>query len=587
MYPPSKGRSPKWSKVLVVGVLCLGIFFRVVNLDKKVFWVDEVATALRVSGYTLEEMVSDLVDGPVKTLPQIQKYQYPSPEKSLLDTATSLAAEDVHPPLFFSLLRFWVMLFGNSVTALRSLAALFSILMFPAIWWLCRELFTSDRPQNTPSKQLRNPLPTNRSTLIGWTAVALLATSPAQIVFAQESRQYTLWMLLILLASASLLRSLKTRSRHAWALYSLCILLGLYTHYLFALIVASHALYVLCTQQFKPTQNAIAYLLASAIAGIGYLPWLIFSQQFPTDTAQLDWAANPPGPISMSVQVAGVLSRSFVDLGAGTIDSSAAIFIVAPFLLLALSICLAALVSLVRQTPFRIWFFIATLGGVTAAVILGSYFILDTAIATTRFVLPIALSLQIAVAYLLVTGIQPTARAFRKSFFHQHLNQAVLWRSLTGLLLSIGIISATLRVNEALWWTQMPNFNQHIPEIAQTINQQPNALVIMDASKNAPFFDVVQPQSLLHSIDRNAQVNLQIVEEAVPDLTTAKSESIFLYLPINASGMQGSPESLQTQMADKYNVSLKPIIPGTFWRISSANATASATSHRDRSSPSP
>ena len=145
MYLPAKGRFSVWSRGLLVVVLCLGIFFRFVNLDKKVFWVDEVATAIRVSGYTLEEMNAALIDAPAQTLPQLQKYQYPNAEKTLGDTVVSLAAEDVHPPLFFSLLRLWVMTFGDSVTALRSLAAVFSVLMFPAIWWLCHELF-SDQP---------------------------------------------------------------------------------------------------------------------------------------------------------------------------------------------------------------------------------------------------------------------------------------------------------------------------------------------------------------------------------------------------------------------------------------------------------
>ena len=572
MYLFRQSRFSRWSKGLFIGILCLGIFFRFVNLDKKVFWVDEVATALRVSGYTMQEMAAELVDGPAQTPAQLQKYQYPSPEKNLADTAASLAAEDVHPPLFFSLLRGWVSLFGNSVVALRSLAACFSVLMFPAVWWLCKELFNPPLTRSTLAARsatngtARSTHRAAYSNPVGWVAVALLALSPAQVVYAQESRQYTLWMLIMLLAGASLLRSLRINRWQSWLLYSILMTLGLYTHYLFMLVIASHGLYVLCTERLKPTRKFISYLIATAITGAAYLPWILFSSRFSTDTTQLSWMDQPPKLLSMVVQIAGVLSRSFVDFGVGTISGSIATLVVAPLLLFSIAISLLAVIVLVRQTPFKTWFFVATFGGVTAAVVLGSYFVLDKAVATTRFVLPISLSLQLAVAYLLVTGIQRT-----QPYLGKYVSQPIVWRTLGGLLLSLGALSCALRLNAPVWWTQMPYLNQDIPAIAQSIDQQDNALVIVDASKNPLFFDMVQPQSLLHSlhpVSPNAQVQLQIVEKAVPDLKSASGQNTFIYLPIHISGMQGSPDTLKAEMAGRYGVSLEPVVPGVFWRVS-------------------
>ena len=539
---------------MLVGILCLGIFFRFVNLDTKVFWVDEVATALRVSGYTMEEMAAELIDGPAQTLPQLQRYQYPNPEKTLSDTATSLAAEDVHPPLFFWLLRLWVSLFGNSVAALRSLAAVFGVLMFPAVWWLCRELFTTEQ-NNQPSKLAL-------SNLIGWVAVALIAISPVQVVFAQESRQYTLWMLLILLASATLLRSLRKHRWYSWAIYGGLMTLGLYTHYLFALIIASHGLYVLCTERLRPTRNLLIYLLATALAGIGYLPWLLFKWRFPTDTSQLSWMDQPPNPISMAAQVTGILSRSFVDLGVATINGSLTTLIVVPLILLLVLVCLVAIVCLVRQTPFRTWFFVAALGGINAAVIVGSYFVLNKEIAASRFFLPLTLSLQLTVAYLLVAGIQQT-----KPLLARYFNQPILWRALGGALLSMGVVSCLLRLNAPLWWTQMPAFNEYIPAIAQSLSQEEDALVIMDSSRDVIFFNITQQQSLLHTVDPNLQMEMQLVKETIPNLTATTARNTFLYLPIDMAGMVESPEDLQAQMSERYSVTLEPVVPGTFWRV--------------------
>ena len=46
-----------WLRVLLITLLVLGIFFRLVNLDRKVYWYDEGFTSLRVGGYTIPEVV--------------------------------------------------------------------------------------------------------------------------------------------------------------------------------------------------------------------------------------------------------------------------------------------------------------------------------------------------------------------------------------------------------------------------------------------------------------------------------------------------------------------------------------------------
>ena len=53
-----------WRLNLVI-IVVLGLFFRFINLDKKVYWFDETYTSLRVSGFTQEEVVDNLYDGSV------------------------------------------------------------------------------------------------------------------------------------------------------------------------------------------------------------------------------------------------------------------------------------------------------------------------------------------------------------------------------------------------------------------------------------------------------------------------------------------------------------------------------------------
>ncbi len=329
--------------------------------------MDEVATAVRVSGFTLKEMMADVVDGPELSIAQLQKYQYPNAQRTTVDTVKSLITEDSqHPPLFFVMLRFWVIAFGNSLSSLRSLAAVFSVLILPAAFWLCRELFGS--------------------ALVGWVAVALLAVSPVQVVYAQEARQYSLWTLLIVLSSAVLLRTLRLakdyqmqssqkqssqkqpqkqfsqklgqrRQTLHWLAYGLLVTLGLYTHLLFSLIAVGHGLYVLCLEKFRPTRKLRAYLLTSVWVVLAYMPWIwvVFNAAFKADSdiEWVDWMDAPPSPMSMLIRVMGVLSRTFVDFGVSPMGSLQAKLAIAPPLLLAIGVRLVTLIQLIRQTLFR------------------------------------------------------------------------------------------------------------------------------------------------------------------------------------------------------------------------------------------
>ena len=108
----------KWLLLLATIILVLGIFFRVVNLDRKPIWGDESHTFSVISGYSESEVFDKLSTGRIVTVGDFLKYQYPNSEKNLGDTLRKLYT-DVHPPLYFLMARYWVELFGHSVAALR------------------------------------------------------------------------------------------------------------------------------------------------------------------------------------------------------------------------------------------------------------------------------------------------------------------------------------------------------------------------------------------------------------------------------------------------------------------------------------
>src|SRR4028119_73728 len=252
-----------WLGFLIIAVLVIGIFFRFANLDRKFYWLDETYTSLRVSGYTEAEIIKQISYQKITSPSDLQKYQQINSEKTLSDTVNSLATEDPqHPPLYYVLARQWAQWFGSSVAAMRSLAAVISLLVFPAIYWLAWELF--------------------ESSAVAWMAIAIFAISPYHIMCAQEARQYSLWTLTTILSSAALLRAMRPDANQnplalvfSWALYAGTATLGLYTHLLFACVAAAHAIYVAVIANWRDVKTFITYYVAGLIALTCFMPTLV------------------------------------------------------------------------------------------------------------------------------------------------------------------------------------------------------------------------------------------------------------------------------------------------------------------------
>lgn len=109
-----------WLRFLIIFVLTLGVFFRFVNLDIKVYWPDEVVTSVRISGYAMRELVRQVFDGHEVGIEDLQKYQRINDEKTVFNTIDGLATEEPQlPPLYFIMVRFWARWVGDSVTNIR------------------------------------------------------------------------------------------------------------------------------------------------------------------------------------------------------------------------------------------------------------------------------------------------------------------------------------------------------------------------------------------------------------------------------------------------------------------------------------
>ena len=110
-----RSNSQYWLKIVIIIVILWGFFFRVTNIDKKIYWHDEVYTSLRVAGYKGDEVVTTFFNGEITTAKDLLKFQILKPETPLIYTINSLIEHPEHPPLYYLLLRFWQDLFNSSI----------------------------------------------------------------------------------------------------------------------------------------------------------------------------------------------------------------------------------------------------------------------------------------------------------------------------------------------------------------------------------------------------------------------------------------------------------------------------------------
>lgn len=507
----------KWLRILIILVLVLGVFFRFANLGLKVYWEDEAFTSLRISGYTETELLQQVFDGHEIGVEDLHKYQQPNPEKSVIDTIKGLAVEEPqHTPLYFILVRLWVQLFGDSVAITRSLSAVISLLVFPSIYWLCRELF------NSP--------------LTGWVAVTLMAVSPFHVVYAQEAREYSLWTVTILLSSAALLRAMRLKTKLSWGLYAATLVLGLYS-YLFSIFVAiGQGIYVFCIERFRFSKTVTSYLIATLIAFLAFAPWLVIvASNWQTAAKTTHALANTTvSRLALLKALAHCLRTPFLDLGIGPY--------LTPFIVILVGY---SLYFLCRHASQQIYLFILTLIGVTAVALILPDFILATErLLVGRYLIPVYLGIQLAVTYLLASQISSVS-----------LSRLKLWQGIMAVLISVGVVSCAINVQSEVSMSKLNNDDNF--KIAQVINSVQRPLLISDTSDPDNHGYLL---SLNYSL--NKKVRYHFVNNPNQVQITANFTDVFLYQPGKA---------LQDKLKQKYKLKSIQVEPDQqqdkLWRI--------------------
>jgi uncharacterized membrane protein len=500
-----------------IGVLLLGVWFRVAYLDRKVVWVDEVATSFRIAGYTKAEITEQLVAQRQFPVTELQRYQQLSPEKDWEDTMAALVRSPEHAPLYFLLARGWVQTFGSSIAVLRSLSVVCGLVALPCLYWLCWEWV--------------------RSPGVGAIAVALLAVSPFYTAYSQEARPYSLWVVTILGSSALLLRSLRLQRTWLWVGYAIALSAMLYTSLLSVLVAIGQGVYVFGVKGLG--KGARAYRLAASLAMLAFLPWIwVVVQQWEVLEQNTTWMqVAMPLPAMVAVWLYSLVIM-FVSFPVSTVLSPVIVTAIAVDLAL-LGLMAYSFYSLCKQSSKSIWLFAISLTMTPAALI--SLDLIQNGQRSTapRYFIPLQLAVLLAIAWLLAKF------STRRSTI------------LLALILSLGIGSGVVYLDRSPQYQKTRNL--HNPAIATLINQADSPLVWAEVN-NA--MDLI---SLSYDLDPDAQIYLspQLDLSELPSQT----QSIFLF----------NPSATLRQTLQQQSVDLEPIynpkrliqdeISLTLWRI--------------------
>jgi uncharacterized membrane protein len=440
---------PRWIWISVAFIVIAGVFFRFYNLDRKVFWEDEILGAIHAYGYTEAQIVA--ASPHLNVASDVQSYLQPSRSLGVSKTIDSLAAEDPqHPPAYYVIAHLWTQLFGGSVEALRTPAAIFGVLVLPCVFWLALELFGSVA-----------------SALI---AVALVAVSPFFVLYAQEAREYSLWTAAIALDAVIFLRAIRSNAPAMWIAYAAVTAAALYVYPLTGLVALGLALYLFIRERGRLTRTMLACVLADLVALALFVPWI---KAMMTSTGVARGMAQILTSKLAVTQIVRIFARDirlvFFDIGSAHLGPLGHSALDSSFTLLAVALCAYAFVALVRTTGYAVWGFIVI--GLCLSMtpllvrdlLVGGGFVYQG-----RYFLPLLLGAQLSVAAL-----------FGRSLFGSSPRgvKRTAWSVLLAVVFAGEALSCAIASQATTWWNKD---DERAPAVAAFVNAAPKPLVVSD-----------------------------------------------------------------------------------------------------------
>lgn len=229
MFEAERKRFSRGDLAQLFVVFIAGVALRVYDLTGEPIWLDEASTI---------ELVST---------------------RSLWEITVELPQSDPHPPLYYLFFDLWILVFGTSVAAVRSLSVLFSIGTLLIVYLIGRCLFT------------------HRTGLV---AVALLAVSRFHIIHAQEARMYTQLAFFAALSLYFFLVFSREQDTYSLVGYAVATALMCFTHVYGLFVLAAQGIF--WTVAFLHPEGTEFYpgfrrwVTAHAVVAVLICPWIVF-----------------------------------------------------------------------------------------------------------------------------------------------------------------------------------------------------------------------------------------------------------------------------------------------------------------------
>lgn len=208
------------------------LFLRLIGIGFESIWVDE-AISIAQSSQTFDMMIY-------------------------------LTGLDVHPPLFNTILFFWIRLFGDGAIAVRFISAIFGSMSVYLIYILANKIYGKK---------------------FALVSSMLLALSAFHIYFSQEARMYTLLVFLVLINSLFFLDSNNKKFKRYYIITSI---LMVYTHIFAWLVIGFQFIY-----DFIYKKRNLNLFKPYIIIFISYLPWIYFLIKQISTVSSSFWIPKP------------------------------------------------------------------------------------------------------------------------------------------------------------------------------------------------------------------------------------------------------------------------------------------------------
>ena len=326
-FPVSK-LSVRFSWILL-GAIAIAIVLRIVNLGNREFWYDEVLSLIVSTGQQVDYKGPGPLAVPLGNYTALLNLPTESTGHDVLETIRNIfkgLAGDVHPPLSFLSLHFWLRLFGNSETSLRGLVALLSVGAIGSAYGMGRVMLGHRGGLLLAALLATNPYYLSHSLnirmygpLVLWTTLS--AWAMLQLVEARGRRQeareeelnvegFSLTNQADNVPSSNLQPSEPVASGILWNIVMIAaVAAGLLTQYLFAYWVIALAIFVLVFDRRRWWQHGLR--LATGV--LLTIPWALWgTRQQLRNRPNLGGQFDRPGGLAHLQDVAQTLGTHLV-----------------------------------------------------------------------------------------------------------------------------------------------------------------------------------------------------------------------------------------------------------------------------------